>query len=43
VYQLLHDTEPHASMQLRAYNLVTPIEQSGEPVTKSPDAAVAPR
>jgi 2,3-bisphosphoglycerate-dependent phosphoglycerate mutase len=42
-YQLGLDTEQRRGMQLRLYNFVTPLEEAGEPVTKSPDAPVAPR
>jgi broad specificity phosphatase PhoE len=42
-YELGIDAAQRQGLQLRLYNFVTPLEQAGEPVTKSPDAPVAPR
>ena len=37
------DAEGRGKLSLRHYNVVTPIEQAGEPVTHQPDPATAPR
>ncbi|GAC1363967.1 MAG: histidine phosphatase family protein [Polyangiales bacterium] len=42
IYEQFTDTDGRSHMALRDYNLVTPLEDAGEPVTERPDPA-APR
>jgi probable phosphoglycerate mutase len=42
-YALASSQDSFSHMALRQYNLATPLEEAGEPVTQAPDAKVAPR
>lgn len=42
-YQVDRTSEGFSKMSLREYNVVTPMEEAGEPVTEAPDPAIAPR
>jgi probable phosphoglycerate mutase len=42
-YAVAIDAHGFSKMALREYNLVTPMEEAGEPVTQAADAKVAPR
>lgn len=43
VYDADPSAGPHGAMRLRVYNDTTPVRRAGEPVTREPDARVAPR
>jgi broad specificity phosphatase PhoE len=42
-YQVDRTSEGFSKMSLREYNVVTPMEEAGEPVTEASDPAIAPR
>ncbi len=43
MYEFDPDAGPHGGMLLRRFNEVTALREAGEPVTREPDANVAPR
>jgi broad specificity phosphatase PhoE len=42
-YEAVPDPPPSGQMVLRCYNFVAPLEESGQPITSTPDAPTAPR
>ena len=42
-YVVTRDAQGFSKLGLRSYNVVTPLEEAGQPVTQAPDAKVAPR